>query len=585
MYNNNWEKEKLINDEIKTLANEIFLNWDRDNEGIVFSDDILSVCGVNDVEFGIALARILCNDNTGRIYKDNLINVLKIILYGNIESKVLLFVKFMIRDTSGNISYETIQSYIKISNSKILNKLGFLDDRGNLIKDSLQYEDILELFTSIPDNRGYEAINIFCNQILRILTKRTRKHKTMSIFFPPDDSSITLSSSWNKIFNASSLKDIITTIQFSLSPPRFYIIFLICLQIFLWLYNFFYYYSHSHPITFCIAKGFGLNLRVLTMYLYFTMARSTLNMLSNIPYLKPLLFPGYNIPIHSFIGFCTLFHTFGHTLMHIIYQMKYRKNGFIQSFLQKSLLKLIFHGRYYDYNDNVLSGDGITGFILVAMIIIISITALYRGISSFCYTIFSHIHFLYFLWIIFITLHVPLLWPFFFTITIIFVLDRLYDYFFLTIHSTLAYSRPCNNGVTFLSIPYSQYSNHSVGSYYRIQIPEISSLEWHPFSLAGSKTSHHLSFFIASSGDWTSELYKLVSDPKKRISIRVKVQGPFYAPAKDALNSPTSVVLLVASGIGITPFFSVIATKVTDEYVNESGSSFINSFHSSFKIN
>jgi hypothetical protein len=45
----------------------------------------------------------------------------------------------------------------------------------------------------------------------------------------------------------------------------------------------------------------------------------------------------------------------------------------------------------------------------------------------------------------------------------------------------------------------------------------------------------------------------------------VQVQGPFYAPAKTATDFSTHATVLVASGIGITPFFSVIATKVADE--------------------
>jgi ferric-chelate reductase len=258
--------------------------------------------------------------------------------------------------------------------------------------------------------------------------------------------------------------------------------------------------------------------------------------------------------------------------MHIVYQMTYRPNGFSQSFKQKSLLKMAFHGSAEEYNDSVLSGDGITGLILLLMILLISLTALLRGLSSSWYALFSRVHFLYFAWLLFITLHVPLLWQYFAAITFLLLLDRLYDSLFLTIHSTLAFSRSCSNGVTFLSIPHSQHNfSHAIGSYYRIQVPSLSPLEWHPFSLAGSKTSHHLSFFIASSGDWTRALYELVSNPIDRNLIKVKVRGPYYAPAKDALSNPASTVLLVASGIGITPFFSVIATKVTDEYVHETG--------------
>ncbi|CAE7674620.1 RBOHE, partial [Symbiodinium microadriaticum] len=48
------------------------------------------------------------------------------------------------------------------------------------------------------------------------------------------------------------------------------------------------------------------------------------------------------------------------------------------------------------------------------------------------------------------------------------------------------------------------------------------------------------------------------------------VQGPFYAPAHTAVKKPTSTILMVASGIGITPFFSVMATRVAEEQSYES---------------
>lgn len=47
------------------------------------------------------------------------------------------------------------------------------------------------------------------------------------------------------------------------------------------------------------------------------------------------------------------------------------------------------------------------------------------------------------------------------------------------------------------------------------------------------------------------------------------MQGPFHAPARQATIRPKASVMLVASGIGITPFFSIMATKVTDEQNHE----------------
>lgn len=57
----------------------------------------------------------------------------------------------------------------------------------------------------------------------------------------------------------------------------------------------------------------------------------------------------------------------------------------------------------------------------------------------------------------------------------------------------------------------------------------------------------------------------MVSDPVRRAKTSIQVQGPFYAPAHTAVKSVSSKTLLVASGIGITPFFSVMATRVAEE--------------------
>jgi hypothetical protein len=53
------EKERLIQEEIASLSSQIFDMWDQENEGVVFSDDIISSSSLDDAEFSLALARIL----------------------------------------------------------------------------------------------------------------------------------------------------------------------------------------------------------------------------------------------------------------------------------------------------------------------------------------------------------------------------------------------------------------------------------------------------------------------------------------------------------------------------------------------
>lgn len=152
------------------------------------------------------------------------------------------------------------------------------------------------------------------------------------------------------------------------------------------------------------------------------------------------------------------------------------------------------------------------------------------------------------------------------------VLERSYDLLNKTVLSTLSHSRPCGRGVTFVSVKRNTTTSIP-GSYYRIKVPEISMIEWHPFSLGSSCASNNITFFVASVGDWSKKLYELVQEKdgaKKRSDLKVLVQGPFLAPAYTAPQRSDQMVMCVASGIGITPFFSVMATKVTEEQVSES---------------
>ena len=54
------------------------------------------------------------------------------------------------------------------------------------------------------------------------------------------------------------------------------------------------------------------------------------------------------------------------------------------------------------------------------------------------------------------------------------------------------------------------------GTYYFLNVPKISTWQWHPFSLCalhdeGGNNSVYLSFLIAGLGDWTKALHKHVS--------------------------------------------------------------------------
>ncbi|KAF9941820.1 hypothetical protein BGZ75_006629 [Mortierella antarctica] len=148
------------------------------------------------------------------------------------------------------------------------------------------------------------------------------------------------------------------------------------------------------------------------------------------------------------------------------------------------------------------------------------------------------------------------------------------------------------------------------GQYMFINIPDLSKYQWHPFTITSSPFEDYVSVHIRQAGDWTRALgtrmgvekeerggnggggrggragggsgrgvqaasgpkksttgpeknIELVDDRGEEIRVRagfsmpeVKIDGPFGAPTEDVFDH--EIVVLVGSGIGVTPFASIL---------------------------
>ncbi|XP_076916324.1 ferric reduction oxidase 8, mitochondrial-like [Bidens hawaiensis] len=99
-----------------------------------------------------------------------------------------------------------------------------------------------------------------------------------------------------------------------------------------------------------------------------------------------------------------------------------------------------------------------------------------------------------------------------------------------------------------------------------IKIPSISKFQWHSFSVASSSLvdDDTMSIIIKCDGSWTNSLYDLIQgmpingpDQRAQRCIPVSVEGP-YGPASTDFLSKYDSLLLVAGGIGVTPFLSIL---------------------------
>ena len=103
--------------------------------------------------------------------------------------------------------------------------------------------------------------------------------------------------------------------------------------------------------------------------------------------------------------------------------------------------------------------------------------------------------------------------------------------------------------------------------------PEISHLEWHPFTLSSNPEESYISVHILCKGDWTGSLLRRTLEYSKLLEYRRSTDmkmdrnalskkcptfylaGPFSSCVGGVFDFETSI--LVGAGVGVTPFISI----------------------------
>ncbi|KAM1129033.1 hypothetical protein ACFX2J_038761 [Malus domestica] len=96
-----------------------------------------------------------------------------------------------------------------------------------------------------------------------------------------------------------------------------------------------------------------------------------------------------------------------------------------------------------------------------------------------------------------------------------------------------------------------------------VKVPSISKYQWHSFSIISSSSvdKNTMSILIKSEGSWTSSLSNMIrtrqeSENDQLKYIPIAVEGPYGPVSMDFLRYDS--LMLVAGGIGITPFLSIL---------------------------
>ncbi|XP_019455122.1 PREDICTED: ferric reduction oxidase 2-like [Lupinus angustifolius] len=175
------------------------------------------------------------------------------------------------------------------------------------------------------------------------------------------------------------------------------------------------------------------------------------------------------------------------------------------------------------------------------------------------FELFFYTHYLYILFIVFFIFHVGityacLMLPSFY----LFLVDR-YIRFLQSRHQVRLVSArvlPCE--AIELNFSKDHGLTYNPTSVMFINIPSISKLQWHPFTVTSNSNlePEKLSVVIKSGGTWTQNLYKILSNDSAIDRLSVSVEGPYGPASTDFLRHDTLV--LISGGSGITPFISII---------------------------
>ena len=138
-----------------------------------------------------------------------------------------------------------------------------------------------------------------------------------------------------------------------------------------------------------------------------------------------------------------------------------------------------------------------------------------------------------------------------------------------------------------VSLAEDQRSSYKAGQYVFLNVPSISYLQWHPFSLSSAPREaggEQIVFHVKALGgpsSWTSLLLEAAQKAEGG-KLNVKVDGFYGHDAASSLDGPRTAVMLVGGGVGVTPLLSILAelserplTRVALLWCTRSGKEFL----------
>jgi len=173
--------------------------------------------------------------------------------------------------------------------------------------------------------------------------------------------------------------------------------------------------------------------------------------------------------------------------------------------------------------------------------------------------VFSHL--LYAAFLAGLLYHASALWQWLAFPLLLFFIDCLVRTFRKTRRVTITEMTPLANGVTRVYFKKPKNFDFYPGDYLRMNIREISRFQWHPFTISAAPEAATIGVHVRNNGDWTGALHNFSRNRALAGKAwRAKIDGPYGAPSSKIHRS--KVAVLIAAGIGVTPFASLLQSVV-----------------------
>ncbi|XP_073226750.1 respiratory burst oxidase homolog protein A-like isoform X2 [Cicer arietinum] len=128
--------------------------------------------------------------------------------------------------------------------------------------------------------------------------------------------------------------------------------------------------------------------------------------------------------------------------------------------------------------------------------------------------------------------------------------------------------------VLYLKIQKPEGFKYRSGMYIFIQCPQISTFQWHPFSLTSGPQDEYLSVHIRTLGDWSYQIYDLFQEAVLsglQGCPKLYIDGPYGSSCQDHVKY--DILVLIGLGIGATPFISILKDIANGVHTSQSDNS------------